>query len=392
MITIYSLMVNIYLSIPFLLYGLIKNKKGTSLFIALFFGIMGYKFSPPMEFDLYRHYESYEYYLQYNEFLYRIKDLYLEGLFFIGKSLSLKKEFLYFTSIVIYYTCILTIVLKLRNRTPLKGVYFFFIFTLFLLTNTIIEITGLRFTTALGFASLFIYYRFIELRKGLSYFFILIAVLSHFSVIILPVVIIVLRLLHKLFNSRFCSIIILLTSVIAGLYFVESVVAFSLLSIEQIFNVYIGAETYTSGLWGADRVTLHGFSQTGIIFEKIKLGISIVIPMIISITFILDRDYGRDELAKLFVACSAIFFIFIPFDTVYMRYQYLLIIIALIIFAKKDYKFKYIDGQFIGISMILLKIPMQITVGLLSTYIYYMRGLNINIIDMNLVAVLFNIL
>ncbi|EFO2784876.1 O181 family O-antigen polymerase, partial [Escherichia coli] len=95
-LTMYSLFVSIYLSIPLLLYGIITNKKGTPLFIALFFSILGYSFTPPFEFDLYRHYESYEYYLQYNEFLYPIKDFYLSFLFLIGKNLSLKKEFLYF--------------------------------------------------------------------------------------------------------------------------------------------------------------------------------------------------------------------------------------------------------------------------------------------------------
>ncbi|EER0088477.1 O181 family O-antigen polymerase, partial [Escherichia coli] len=155
------------------------------------------------------------------------------------------------------------------------------------------------------------------------------------------IVIILLRLLYKLFNSRLNAIIMIFTSVIAGLYFVEPIVAFAVIGVEKLFNIYIGAETYTSGLWGADRVTLHGFSQTGIMFENIKLGISILIPVIISITFILNKDYGKNELTKLFVACSIIFFIFIPFDTVYLRYQYLLIVTALIIFATKNYKFKY---------------------------------------------------
>ncbi|EOS0073159.1 O181 family O-antigen polymerase, partial [Escherichia coli] len=353
-LTMYSLLVSIYLSIPLLLYGIITNKKGTPLFIALFFSILGYSFTPPFEFDLYRHYESYEYYLQYNEFLYPIKDFYLSFLFLIGKNLSLKKEFLYFISILIYYTSILTVVLKLKKNVPLTGTYFFIIFVLFILNNTVVEITGLRFTTALGFISLFIYYNYIESRKKTSYFFLFLSVLSHFSVIILPIVIILLRLLYKLFNSRLNAIIMIFTSVIAGLYFVEPIVAFAVIGVEKLFNIYIGAETYTSGLWGADRVTLHGFSQTGIMFENIKLGISILIPVIISITFILNKDYGKNELTKLFVACSIIFFIFIPFDTVYLRYQYLLIVTALIIFATKNYKFKYLDGQFIGISMIFL--------------------------------------
>ncbi|EKA9666849.1 hypothetical protein OM199_004949, partial [Escherichia coli] len=44
-LTMYSLLVSIYLSIPLLLYGIITNKKGTPLFIALFFSILGYSFT-----------------------------------------------------------------------------------------------------------------------------------------------------------------------------------------------------------------------------------------------------------------------------------------------------------------------------------------------------------
>lgn len=390
-LSIYSLLVNAYFFIPFFIYGVVKNKKLLPLFVGLFFAILSYQFVPLTEFDLYRHYESYGYFLQHGDFLYKTKDLYLESLFYFGRFFSLNKEFIYFISVVIYYTCMMTVIMKLKAKLQLDGLFFYVVLFLFLFSNTVVEITGIRFTTALGFICLFIYYSYFEERKGISYFFLIFAVLSHFSLIILPAVILMKNLIQRVFYSRKLLVFIVFFSIFSGFYLVEPIVSSILLGIEQILNVNIGAATYTSGMWGADRVELHGYSQSGILYEKIKLAVSIMIQFVLTLSFILDKNFIKDNLMKLFVACSITIYIFIPFDTVYMRYQFLLVVIALVIYAKKPYKVKNIDGTLIGVSMICLKLLMQVVVGFLSTYIYFYQNLNNTFLSTNLIAALMNV-
>lgn len=377
-ISVLTLSLNALLFIPLLIKGIITKQKSTPLFTSIFFVLISYYFTPPEEFDLYRHYESFEYFLINSEPLHKLKDLYLLSLFNIGEYLNIKKEFLYATSTIIYYYIITSILISLLIKNDIRDKTLILILSfLYLFSNTLVEISGLRFTTGLAFSILFLYNFFLVKNKRISiYIYMLLAILSHFSLMIIPITILIYKLLSKLFIDNKLSIFLLFFTLLLGLFFINDLISILIINIENITGLYIGAETYTNGAWGINRLDIQKYNSTGFFVEKSKLYITILISLIISIILIFSKKDYLNNLSKYLILLTSISFLLIDFDTIYFRYQSLLTIITLMAITTNKIDYKKLNSGSTILILLYIKTLHQFSLGFISTYLNYLSGIN----------------
>lgn len=377
-ISVLTLSLNALLFIPLLIKGIITKQKSTPLFASIFFALISYYFTPPEEFDLYRHYESFEYFLINSEPLHKLKDLYLLSLFNIGEYLNIKKEFLYATSTIIYYYIITSVLISLLIKNDIRDKTLILILSfLYLFSNTLVEISGLRFTTGLAFSILFLYKFFlVENKKASIYIYMLLAILSHFSLMIIPITILIYKLLSKLFIDNKFSIFLLFFTLLLGLFFINDLISILIINIENTTGLYIGAETYTGGAWGVNRLDIQKYNSTGFFVEKSKLYITILISLIISLVLIFSKKDYLNNLSKYLILLTSISFLLIDFDTIYFRYQSLLTIITLMIITTNKIDYKKLNSGSIILILLYIKTLHQFSLGFISTYLNYLSGIN----------------
>lgn len=377
-ISILTLSLNALLFIPLLIKGIITKQKSTPLFTAIFFSLISYYFIPPEEFDLYRHYESFEYFLLNSEPLHKLKDLYLLSLFNISEYLNIKKEFLYATSVIIYYYIITSVFISLLRTNNINDKKLILILSfLYLFSNTPVEISGLRFTTGLAFSILFLHKYFIVKNKKISiYTYMLLAILSHFSLIIIPITILIYKLFYKLFFDKKFSIFLLFFTLLLGLFFINDLISILIINIEDITGLYIGAEAYTNGAWGVNRLDIQKYNSTGFFVEKSKLYITILISLIISILLIFSKENYLNSLSKYLILLTSISFLLTNFDTIYFRYQSLLTIITLMIITTNKINYKKLNSGSIILILLYIKTLHQFSLGFISTYLNYLSGIS----------------
>ncbi|WP_273802117.1 hypothetical protein [Proteus vulgaris] len=377
-ISILTLSLNALLFIPLLIKGIITKQKSTPLFTAIFFSLISYYFIPPEEFDLYRHYESFEYFLLNSEPLHKLKDLYLLSLFNISEYLNIKKEFLYAISVIIYYYIITSVFISLLKTNNINDKKLILILSfLYLFSNTLVEISGLRFTTGLAFSILFLHKYFIVKNKKISiYTYMLLAILSHFSLIIIPITILIYKLFYKLFFDKKFSIFLLFFTLLLGLFFINDLISILIINIEDITGLYIGAEAYTNGAWGVNRLDIQKYNSTGFFVEKSKLYITILISLIISILLIFSKENYLNSLSKYLILLTSISFLLTNFDTIYFRYQSLLTIITLMIITTNKINYKKLNSGSIILILLYIKTLHQFSLGFISTYLNYLSGIS----------------
>lgn len=377
-ISILTLSLNALLFIPLLIKGIITKQKSTPLFTAIFFSLISYYFIPPEEFDLYRHYESFEYFLLNSEPLHKLKDLYLLSLFNISEYLNIKKEFLYAISVIIYYYIITSVLISLLKTNNINDKKLILILSfLYLFSNTLVEISGLRFTTGLAFSILFLHKYFIVKNKKISiYTYMLLAILSHFSLIIIPITILIYKLFYKLFFDKKFSIFLLFFTLLLGLFFINDLISILIINIEDITGLYIGAEAYTNGAWGVNRLDIQKYNSTGFFVEKSKLYITILISLIISILLIFSKENYLNSLSKYLILLTSISFLLTNFDTIYFRYQSLLTIITLMIITTNKINYKKLNSGSIILILLYIKTLHQFSLGFISTYLNYLSGIS----------------
>lgn len=377
-ISILTLSLNALLFIPLIIKGIITKQKSTPLFTAIFFSLISYYFIPPEEFDLYRHYESFEYFSLNSEPLHKLKDLYLLSLFNIGEYLNIKKEFLYATSVIIYYYIITSVLISLLKINNIRDKKLILILSfLYLFSNTLVEISGLRFTTGLAFSILFLHKYFIVKNKKISiYIYMLLAILSHFSLIIIPITILIYKLFYKLFFDKKFSIFLLFFTLLLGLFFINDLISILIINVEDITGLYIGAEAYTNGAWGVNRLDIQKYNSTGFFVEKSKLYITILISLIISILLIFSKENYLNSLSKYLILLTSISFLLTNFDTIYFRYQSLLTIITLMIITTNKINYKKLNSGSIILILLCIKTLHQFSLGFISTYLNYLSGIS----------------
>lgn len=364
LISIVTLLINAFLFIPVFAYGVVKKEKDLIIYAALFFAIFSTGFTPPFEFDLYRHYEAYEFYCKYGEPLYLTKDIYLLGLTYVGCQLGQSKDIIYFVSALIYYVTIFYIL-----RTIFKEPGWLFtklsIAIIVFFTNSLVEISGLRFTTGLAFSYLYL----LSLSRGemqiKQFAFLFFAIFSHFSMAILLVV----HIIFKYFNFFKTSkhhIMFVTFFMLFGLFLVRPIIGEVLVQFQNLTGFYIGAETYTTGEWGADRLDVQKFNKTGVLVEQFKLYFNITVTwfsLILFSCFIKQRS----STYYLLVCCTIILFVFIPFDTVYFRYQLFTILLSVLLLFEQRYVFQS-WLMLLLLSLQFARLFLQYAIGFLSSY------------------------
>lgn len=361
--SIITISVNVFLFIPILIYGLLKKEKDLVFYFPLFCAIIASTFTPPFEFDLYRHYESYDYYCRNQSIAFSIKDLYLPTINYLGCNLGFTHKFIYFISTILYYFTVCYIIKKLFDTS---GTYFLklCLILILILTNNFVDISGIRFPVALAFSYLYFFY-LPKNKGGIVYLFMALAILSHFSMLILIFIHFTFLMLRGIFTRNF-SIIISSITLVIGLFFVKPIVELSLLAFQNFLGIYIGAETYTSGEWGADRLDIQGYNSTGVFVEKFKLYYNVFIIWI-SIILFSKNVYYKTNYYKIFIISTCILFLFIPFDTIFYRYQFFVIFLSVLLLYEQRYTMKRWI-QITLVSILLSRILIQYTLGFLSNY------------------------
>ncbi|MEQ5433635.1 EpsG family protein [Providencia huaxiensis] len=366
--SIITISVNVVLFIPLLIYGLIKQEKSIIFYLPLFLAVISITFSPPFDFDLYRHYDGYEYYCKYNEFPLPTKDFYLYSVTHIGCTLNLPHQFIFFTTTIIYYSIVCHIITNIFND-PKFIVLNFLLSLIFIFSNNLVDISGLRYPIALAFSYLFI----LSIAKRKSplkiYLFLLLSAISHFSFIILLPLYLLYKVSLNIINGK-NGILLVITCLLVGLFLIQPITGALILLIQDWSGIYIGAEVYTTGEWGSDRLTLQGYNSNGVLVEKFNLYYNIFVISTLSIFFSVSLPV-KTRVYRLFIIVTSVSFLFVSFDTIYFRYQSIILFIALIMLYESRTLISKKNMLFILILLI-SKYTLQYSLGLRSNYTLFL--------------------
>ncbi|MFA0415181.1 EpsG family protein [Vibrio renipiscarius] len=296
-----------------------KRSLVSLILVPLFFALAAYYFLPPYDFDLYRHYDAYRYFIELKEFKYGVKDLYLPSLFYLGAIFDFNPEYLAFISnFLLYFTLMYLCHCMTRDVGLSDEVAFLFLF-LFILTNSLVLYSGLRYSTGLSFSLLFAYFYFYKSNSVRAFFFLALAVLSHVSFLFLLLVFFVYKLFVIKVESRLYFVGMIVFFIIFGFFFAEGFVNHGFIFIQELSGIYLGAETYTTGEWGADRLVNSGLNSTGILIENLKK-YSIFFLVLYSNLAILKSKSKINNFEKFFILFSSLTCLLIKYDVLYLRY------------------------------------------------------------------------
>ncbi|STO56904.1 EpsG family protein [Grimontia hollisae] len=370
-----SLYINVLLYIPLLVYGILKKEKekGNVLFFPLFLSIVSFGFQPPYEFDLYRHYETFDQFCKFSYEISFIKDLYLPFLNYIGCYFGFTHKFIYVVTVFIYYFIVCFIIKDFFSGHNNDHIYVkFFLCAFLILNNNLVEISGLRFPASLSFSILYLWRETKGKKDLIQYVLLALSILSHFSMIILVVMNLAFKLSGSLF-SRYKSIVAVSLSLILGLLLVKPFVSLLLVTVQNKIGFYIGAETYTSGEWGAERIEIQGYNSTGAFVERFKLYYNVFVLWVIIVILALSASFNSKNITRLTVF-TCVCFIFIPFDTIYFRYQNIPQILSVFIIYEHRNNLKKFTICLL-IILIFSKLILQYLIGFLSSYSIYIKSI-----------------
>ncbi|HEM7526760.1 TPA: hypothetical protein U2J52_002995 [Providencia rettgeri] len=245
------LSINVLLFLPKLILDIFLKKDSLAISFPLFLSILAYFFIPPIEYDLYRHYENYQVFI-YFERVDFIKDYSLLFLFYIGKLFNLAPAFLPFISCFVMYYIWYNGLFK-RISSSHNNFLFPVFFILFFISIPLVLFTGIRFALGLAFVMQSLFFRD-QGKQKLAYIFLLLAILTHFSLIVIALIIIANPIIAKL-NYSIRSIAII--AITFSIPFQEEISFLIIESIQWVNNKLFGweaisTETYITGKWGVN--------------------------------------------------------------------------------------------------------------------------------------------
>ncbi len=324
---------NIYISIPLILLSFLKKDSSVKITIPLFLSILAYYFIPGVDFDLYRHFTSYDFFNNGHELEYS-RDFLLEMLFIIGGFIGLDKHFLPMLScFVLYFFWMATLNLKKEN---VKKNYYAVV-VIYLLTIPIILYSGLRFGMGLAFG---IYSLYLldnnNIKKGVV--FILLAVITHFSMVIIPFVLCLQVILSKfmLMKSRsqiisyliFCFIISLNIELI-----VDQIIEFVVIVNHGVFGWnFITVDSYLTGSYGLER--LDSLNSNGSLLINLKK-YSLIGLLVTYVIFYKLSPQKKLDIWFVVLVCLCI--VVISFSTIYGRFSQLALMLLVYDFSEKKF-------------------------------------------------------
>jgi hypothetical protein len=324
---------NPLLTLPLVFFGIYNKRNYAFLLLIIFLGLLGFLWPPSG--DLYRIQNDFEVLKTYRiseVFSFNIDFLYTYLMFFLGKT-SLDFAYLRFLISIISYSLFFyvarDIITQNQNLSSNRYLSFAAFLIIFLSLGFGGIITGVRFTFAF---SIFIYgyYRLFYQGKKNGIAFLILSVTTHFSFLLLFVVLIINKIVKKYLNFSFfmfCAVLALIFST----NLVENIV--DLLPVDESTKIYL--KNYTTG-----HFALEEFQQKSMKFRISRLlGYIIIYPALVYIIFSRKRIYQYSVFIILFI------FLLLQWNmnSSFSRYSYIAVSIFIIGFLSSfELRNKYI--------------------------------------------------
>lgn len=329
-VIIYIMPVFIFLPI---LYSIAKKQiKTVYTFIPLTLSVFAFYFIPPIEYDLYRHFEAYNQYLN-RGVVEHVKDFYLLSLFYVGNFFKFPANFMPLVSCYILYFYLMKIAKKINVRNDF-GYNKSLLIVIFMLSSIpIVSYTGIRYSTGM-ILGLYGLYQYLTNKRSSGLIHILIGMTAHFSIVI-PFLILILvevqklarGLVKKIFPFLFiCSLMIALNSEL-----IITIITEASNFINSFFGTnFIPIENYVSGSYGLGRQD--SFNLIGlIIFSINKWGVMIIIAW--SVLLLKTKD---DKFSQYLCYLSVFCLLVSPFGTLFGRFGHFTVVLIAIRLLDKD--------------------------------------------------------
>ncbi|HGS4549783.1 TPA: EpsG family protein [Vibrio cholerae] len=318
--------INVLLSIPILIYSIIKNSKYLSITIPLFFSIIAYNIIPTYEYDLYRIYENYQQYELFGEYFF-VRDGFLLFLYSLIKTLGLSRELLPFIACFLIFYSKISFVQSLNDELVAKSKNYIFLFLcISLMSVPLLQFSGIRFSSAIAFLTLSIAF----LNQNKTYhalLFCILAVFCHVSSLIFVLAWGLSLILRGCLDK--IKFFLILTSLVIGFFSTEIVQFVS--HYVDIVNSLVGwnffsVETYITGEWGIDR--LSNLNETGALVLNITKMI-VMYFLIYTVIFL-----PNNKVTGCYIILISMALMFYQFGTLFDRISQFAIILMIYTFLK----------------------------------------------------------
>lgn len=367
LVELFLIGINVFL-IPLTLFR--RREKTNILIITLFFSVLAYYFIPPVEYDLYRRYIFYNEFKHFN--LSGSKDIFLIGATYIGNKLGFRANFLAFISAFIFYYYLVKIGMKTLERKKISDMKYRLYLLIYILSMPLILYTGIRFPTGL---ILFMYglYSYFYINKKRSYFYMILAGLSHFSFWILIGLFMIYDLFLKKIKSSNFWFFLTIVSLILGLN-IESIIIFITLIINEVNKIFgrefFDVSAYILGEWGLDR--MKNFSLLSKVIFNTRL-ILIEMLFFFNAFICLKRKVLKlDETFTLYI--TSICLLMTKIQTPFERYSKIPILFILIINTEKSFLEKRINKTNVVMFSLIILIFFNFSYELKLNYIAYIES------------------
>lgn len=306
-----------FLSIPYILFDVYKRKHNAIIFLSLLFGILTYLYLPStvqdgaLRYELYETFKSYSIHEFQIEYLNFRADFIFYILIFIFSYLGIKFQILLLLFGFFNTYVSLSIFEKIISNYKVSNDRYFLFFTLILLTFSLTFLfSGVRNNLAYSFFFIAFYQYFFRKKIIIPIIFFLIAVATHFSLIIyLPIL-----LFFRKINFNFLMPVFILITIISLLLPSDL--------IQSLFtSIELGNETYDSKIQGYSFTELGNENTTTATFiAKILFNLWFYVSI-----FYLYRNLRkrRDErYVKAFIFFVIPVLLFITFPGISNRYLF----------------------------------------------------------------------
>lgn len=309
-------MINIFFLIPLMLI-LTSRKNRIVLFVyALFFGVIGFFFTPHINGDYTRIISRIDY--SNPKMIITQPDLFLPIMIYIISFFKLSKRLVGLISAsILYYFTLKSLFLatkNLKNKNILMVI-------IFLLCIPIILYTGVRFSTGLSFFIYGIVTFFFKKNKIKSLIFLFFSILSHFC-FYYPVMIFLIYLkISKLKQMK----IFLFFSIILGFLMIPEILLNVAYFLNNFFNINLISEIYITGEWG------NGYLVNKSLISKCVYYLNRVCEVFIILYYTYYLEYINNKKLKDFICLISGPLYFLLFFYSEASGRYFLIILLLIV-------------------------------------------------------------
>jgi len=321
--------INAFLALPVILSTTKKDK--SILSIALFFAILGYFYSPPLN-DLTRLMDAYEVFDAKNISPYMLRDYFLPALFIIGHVFDLNAHFLGFTAAFILYYFLAKMAIYVLEKEQITGKSYYIYLILYFSFIPFSYYSGIRFTTAL---SLFLYGIFLYYYKNKKqgYLYLALAPFAHYTLWIGVFIFLLYNLVIKKIKTKYFWMLLPFLSFVIGQFpdlFLARILEFAD-SISFLAENQINVKGYFVGHWGV--AYLSNATLIGMLVYKTRIFIIISIIML----YVMYNYSSKNSLVKFTIFISSFVLLLPEFRTLFDRFSYISLFFILITSTNKSF-------------------------------------------------------